>query len=280
MQAALARPRGGDIKKAWNATVDVIHQYPSQPIAAGDKVLVIGEDTKHFYVIGLLTPENSEPGGPPRRSATLKMKNGACAVVDHSNSAADTGVLQIFSKRKELLFEYDPDAEKVRVMVASGDLEFSTHNGNITLSSAHNINLNAQDIVMTGRTGFRLGVADAVGKLRSVLSIGPQKMKLNSPEVDMTAKRSLLHIDETRYVANRFHGKIGYVQLMTQKLETAARTIIETAENIYQTVRSLSQLKAGRKRTVIDSTYHLKAKRGILKTDDDFKVMADKIHLG
>jgi hypothetical protein len=49
---------------------------------------------------------------------------------------------------------------------------------------------------------------------------------------------------------------------------------------MYNTVEQLSQLKTGRMRTLVKSTFHLKAKNSMLKSEEDFKVRAEKIHLG
>lgn len=246
----------------------------------GDEALIAGEDVENLYVIGMLTHRNSQSSARTETSSELKMDNGAYALIDDSIDSSESGILRVFSKRKELLFEYDPVAEKARVMVESGDLEFATQDGDITISSARNIRLDGQEIDIRSRSGIRLGVADIIGQLRSALSLGPRKMKITSPELDITAQRSLVHIEEMRYTGKRFLGKVGYVQLIAQKLETAAKTVIEKAENVYRTVRQLTQLKTGRKRTIVDSTYYLKTKKSILKADDDFKVKADKIHLG
>ena len=46
------------------------------------------------------------------------------------------------------------------------------------------------------------------------------------------------------------------------------------AKNVYQTISELSQLKAGRQRTLVDHTCHMKAKKTIYKSETDFKVKA------
>jgi hypothetical protein len=249
--------------------------------ALGDEVLVAGDAKKCLYIIGILTRPRSEAPTLLARRSALTMQNGAYAVVvDDPRFGSGSEVMQVFSKHKQLLFEYDPVAEKTRVCIASGDLVVSTQTGDITFNSARKINLDAQTIVMTGRSAIRLRVADVVGRWRSWISLGIRKMEFDSPELDITAQRSSLYTQEMRYIAKRFLGKVGYIQLIALKVETVAQTIVEKVDNIYKTVRNLSQLKVGRKRTIVESTYHLKTGKTIMKSDEDFKVNAKKIHLG
>ena len=133
---------------------------------------------------------------------------------------------------------------------------------------------------MAGHTDVRLAVEDGVGLLRSAVSLGSRKMKLSSSELGITAQRGTFQVEETRYTGKRFLGKIAYAQLIVGKLGTLAESIVEKAKNVYRTVEQLSQLKTGRMRTLIESTYHLKAKKAFLRSEEDFKVKADKIHLG
>jgi hypothetical protein len=60
-------------------------------------------------------------------------------------------------------------------------------------------------------------------------------------------------------------------------LETRAQTIISKMKNIYQSVENLSQLRAGRLKTLVQSTVHLKSKSTVLQSEEDFKVRAERI---
>ena len=71
-----------------------------------------------------------------------------------------------------------------------------------------------------------------------------------------------------------------YIRLLAGRLETVARTVMSNAENVYQKVEKLAQLQAGRVRTLVRSSWHIKARDTILKAEKDYKVNAEKIHLG
>jgi len=69
-------------------------------------------------------------------------------------------------------------------------------------------------------------------------------------------------------------------EMFLGRLETTTETLIENAKNVYRSVKELSQLRSGRVRTLVDETYQLNANKVLTKSETDFKVKAEKIHLG
>lgn len=252
----------------------------NRDLVSGDEVLVVGEDINHLYIIGLLAQSKTSDRLSPNRPSKILTQDGSYAVIGEENGTSASGVLRVFSKQQELLFEYDSTANKAKVFVQSGDLEFVTKDGDITLNSARDIHMKGQNIEMAGRSGLRIGIAGITDRFGSAILIRHRRMNLQSPEVNITSQRSRVFVDEMRYAGKSFLGKVGHIRIFAHKAEKTFKTVIEKAEDIYTTVKRLSQLKAGRKRTIVESTYHLKAKRSILKAEDDFKVNANKIHLG
>jgi len=244
-------------------------------LKVGDEVLAMGDVFSDMYVIGVLTSKNSHM--KKLKLEKLKVSNGAYAMVDET---LDSPALKLFSKRNELLIEYDPESEKVRINVDSGDLEFLTRNGDIIFDSANNIQLKGQNIELAGQSGIRLGVIDTLGQIASSFILRPCKTSLSSSKLTITARQGEIQLKELRFVSSKFLGKIKDSQLIVDKLSTIANSINETAKNVYKTVEQLTQLKTGRMRTLVESTFHLKAKKTYMKSQEDFKVKADKIHLG
>jgi hypothetical protein len=74
--------------------------------------------------------------------------------------------------------------------------------------------------------------------------------------------------------------KVGYAKLMFDRLETITDTLVEQAKNVYRTVAQLTQLRAGRMRTLVDETYQFKANKAFMKSEEDFKIKGEKIYLG
>jgi len=245
----------------------------STPLDAGAQVLVAGDEPEGLYVIGVL---DARPAGGPVTQRLDLGDDAYAAVVGPSASPK----LQVVSRGGGLVFEYDPGAEKAWVALEEGDLGLRTKTGNIAIEAAGDIRLTGQAIDLSGRAGVRLSAHDAVEQLRSAVSVGLGRLKLSSPDLDVTARRGRFHIEETRYWGGKFSAVLGQAQLTARRLRTATETLIENAKNVYRTVEELAQLKAGRARTLVDSTCHLKAKRTYLKAEEDFKVKAEKIHLG
>jgi len=241
----------------------------------GDEVLVAGDVFGDLYVIGLLTSNmNRKVKLEPEK---LEIGNGAYAMVDETS---ESPALKLYSRRNELLIEYDPASEKARINIDSGDLEFMTQNGDIVLNSANNIQLKGQNIELAGRSGIRLGVIDTIGQFVSSFSLRSCKTSLSSARLAITAQQGEFQLKETRFVSSKFLGKVEDSQLIVGKLSTIAKSISVKAKNVYKAVEQLSQLKTGRMRTLVDSTFHMKAKKTFMKSEEDFKVKAEQIHLG
>ncbi|MFK5947444.1 MAG: DUF3540 domain-containing protein [Methylococcales bacterium] len=244
----------------------------TQPLAIGDEVLIAGDDTENLYVIGILNMVT-----PAVSTAHQEIGYGAYIVKGES---ATSPSLQVFSKRNELLIEYDAASEKTRINIEKGNLEFSTQEGDIILDSSQNIYLNANTIDLESRSNIQLSVKDALGQLISAISIKPKWLKLSSQQLDMSAQRTSLYSKSTNFIGESFKANIKESTLVSEKLTTLANTITENAKNIYRTVEELSQLRTGRMRTLVKNTLHIKANKTYMKSQDDFKVNAKKIHLG
>tara|TARA_R110002167_G_scaffold211484_19_gene416044 strand:+ start:1698 stop:2666 length:969 start_codon:yes stop_codon:yes gene_type:complete len=244
-------------------------------LSLGDEVLVTGDVYRDVYVIGLLTTTNKHDRQPA--SNHLDIGSGSYVKVDTSSGSP---ALKLFSKRNELLIEYDPESEKARVNIESGDLEFITRSGDIVLNSANNIQIKGKNIDLMGQSGVRFGVLDRIGQLTSSFSLDACQASLNSAKVRVSSQLGEFQCKEARLVAAKFRGTVEDSQLIVDKLSTVANTVTEKAKNVYRTVEELTQLKTGRMRTLVASTFHLKAKKTMMKAQDDFKVNADKIHLG
>lgn len=115
------------------------------------------------------------------------------------------------------------------------------------------INVSQGDLELCTEDGdIRLSAANAV--------------QINSHCVDMNT---------TKLTANA-----GYARFVFGRLETAVDTLIEHANNVYRTVKQLTQLRTGRLRTLVDETYQFKADKVFMKSEEDFKIKGEKIHLG
>jgi len=205
-------------------------------IDVGDRVLVIGENPRDLYVIGVLQATRISSHSPAR----LVSKGGAYATVAPS---PEEQTLRVFSGCNELLFEYDEVKHSARINVECGDLEFVTRNGDIVFSSARDVLIQGASIRLSGERG-----------------------EVQLEETTISGTRLLAHYKEARFISDR--------------CEAAFHTLTEKVRYAFRVVEQLAQTKAGRIRTLVDSTYFFKAKRAFVKADEDYKIRAEKIHLG
>jgi len=196
----------------------------SSPLLANVEVIIAGSDMNDMFVIGVLSC--NEP--LHNKGGVLQTKNGAYAALS-STTATQEETIKVYSSRNELLFEYDPVKEQAKIIVAKGNLELRTEDGDINLHSSRTV-------------------------------------KINSQSIDMNSKR--------------LNVKVAYAKFMFDRLETFAETLVEQAKNVYRTVIQLTQLRTGRMRTLVDETYQFKADKVFMKSEDDFKIKGEKIHLG
>jgi len=226
---------------AVNAEVWALMAIAGAPrLAPGDTVLVAGEDLEDMYIIGLIKTASLPP-------QTIALSGGTSAEAS-GNPGEQT--MKVFSAKKELLFEYDEVAGKARVNMPTGDLEFVTENGNISFQSG-------QDISFHGR-----------------------QVDLNTHKFGVSAQKGDIRIEEAVYTGKKLLGNITHAKLIAERLETAAQTMIEKARNLFQSVEELSQLKTGRMRTLVKKTFHFKANKAFVKAQEEYKIRAEKIHLG
>lgn len=170
----------------------------------------------------------------------ITVAGGAYASVASSPQAQ---TLQVFSGRNELLFEYDEENRRARIHVDSGDLEFITKDGDIVLSSA-------RDVVIQGES----------------VQVSAERGDIRLCQTNLTGTRLQACYKETKVISDRFEGIF--------------QTLTEKARNAFRSVEELAQTKAGRIRTFVESTYFFKAKRTFVKSEEDYKIRAKRIHLG
>ena len=228
----------------------------------GDTVLVIGDSDSGHYVIGLMKDQ-------PARVATT---NGAYATTDETS-------LKVYSNTNQLLFDYDSQVDCATLQCPSGGIEFESA-GDIRFKSDRNISLQGQQVQISGRSQLQLNLLNTFGKLAQAIHFSPGRIGLKSQEVEITAQRSTIRSDDMRLLGKRFRGIWGRADIMVDRLETISHSVLIKTRNLYTTVEKLSQLTTGRMRTLIKGTLHMKSRRAYLRSDEDYKINADKIHLG
>ncbi|HEB49150.1 MAG TPA: DUF3540 domain-containing protein [Desulfobulbus sp.] len=253
--------------------IQEIHATLALPIAVelapDDRVLVAGEDIDSIYIIGVLSVQS-----PP----TLRARDGSYVVLDDSEKGT---FFQLYSKEGELLVEHDAEAAQTRIHAGAGDIEVSAPGGDMVFRAQGALCLRGETISLQGKRHLDAAVLDRAGRTAASLSLAEHGgASLRGADLRLTAGRAGLLVDELKITGKRILGSIGQATINADRLETRARSVISKARNLFQAVENLTQLKTGRLKTLIRSTYHLKSKNTIMKSEDDFKVKADRINLG
>jgi hypothetical protein len=113
---------------------------------------------------------------------------------------------------------------------------------------------------------YVIGVLEGKGKS---LFTAPGDLEFRAPrgKIDLVSSEGLnIRTSEMKVISN--------------SIEFVARSIVEKYENAKRWVRQAFHLRAGSARTVVESTYKLRAERIVEKAKGEFKVDGDKIHLG
>jgi hypothetical protein len=214
----------------------------ADPLCAGDEVLIASGDDGEHYVIACL-------GQRPQGLAL----GGRCTA-----HVGQDRVLRIAAGDGTLLLEIDASAERVRVVAPTGALEVATEEGDLALRSRGAVRIDGTEVHLGARASLHL----------------------RSPALEVAAARGEFQVVEGRYIGARFVAALESARLCVQRLETLAHTVVSRARNVYRTVAELVQLRAGRLRTLVSGTSYHKSRRSLQKADEDFKVDADRIHLG
>lgn len=247
--------------------------YPTPQLTPGDDVLVTTDTTGLSYIIGILSCRRSNC----RRADRLRLADGTEARIDRSSQKES---IKLYSNDDRLLVEYHSGSGTMTISAPSGDIKFTAEHGGIDFKSAKDIRIDGSHVVLNAERNIRLGVQAANGGAGPTVSLNNRSLKLAAPLLDFIAPRAHLFFEETQIAGKKLLGRITNVQLIARKIESVAETVMAKAKNVYRTIAELSQLKAGRQRTLIDKTIHTKAQKTVLKSEQDFKVKAEKIHLG
>ena len=178
------------------------------------------------------------------------------------------------------MFQYDPNTGTAKITPEAENISFEAPNGNIDFNASQYIRFAGDRIDLNGRAGIGMSVGEVYERLRAAFSLKPGQLRISGPNLQISTRRTDFFANEVRSHIKHFSGQITNVRLIAEKLETIVGSIIERAKNVYRLTENLSHHRAGRIRMLIDTSFHLKSKNSILKSEEKVKVDAEKIHLG
>jgi hypothetical protein len=178
------------------------------------------------------------------------------------------------------VIEYDPVTHRTRVMPEAGDLELAAPAGNLALRAEGSVTIAAGAVAVRSRSGIGLAVEAADGSARSVLALEGGTARLAAPTLDVAARHASLQAEDAHYAGRRLLAEVASLRLVAGRVETLAKTVVEKTRNLYRAVEELLETRAGRVRSLVDGTYHLKARDAVVRAERDVDVDGEKIRLG
>lgn len=213
-------------------------------------------------------------------TSVLTTPAGASASI----SKAEPNKVRVFNEHQQLVFEYDAEAGVTRLSIPEGDLELATNNGSIRLKSANEVAIEGQDVNVTASESIGFKVIDLSKQLLrpvgSTLSMLPHKLKAAAQTLDLGADDATVSASRMNYRGEELTAVIARASSVFEKVETKAKSIWQTTDNLVSKVKEAAQLRAGRVNQQVDGSIHVKSDKAIHKTKKDFKVQAERIHLG
>lgn len=160
--------------------------------------------------------------------------------------------IQIRDKTNSVLLQVDPATGLVTISSARGNLALAAPGGDIELHAR-------------GALRFR----------------GEKDVAIDAGEsLQLSSKRAAIALADATYVGARLRTKIGDVKNVVERLETVTERLFEKAKAAYRQVEDLSQLRAGRVRTLVRGSWLVRGETTSLDARDDVKIDGKHIHLG
>lgn len=178
----------------------------------------------------------------------LTTQDGASARVERQGGVE---TLAVRDRAGRLLFEYDAASGRGSLSVPVGDLRLCAPRGAIELYAAEGIRASTDgEVAISGET------------------------------LKVEAKESELHLGDARAFASTLHAAVDRAELGFGEVVRKAERVIEHAENLYQRIGDLYEVKAGRLRGLVAGSLWLKGEDVTVLAKNDVRIDGEHINLG
>ena len=176
----------------------------------------------------------------------VRTADGASARVE-----PDGETLSVRDRSGRLLFQYDAATGRGTLLVPEGDLRLSAPKGAIELEAA-----------------------------KGIRAVTAGELSLSGDTLCVEARESRLRLGEAHAWADSLHTVVERAELRFGQLVRRAERVIEQADNVYQRVSELYELKAGRLRSLVKEGIWFKGNELTLLANKDVRVDGEHINLG
>jgi hypothetical protein len=171
----------------------------------------------------------------------------------------DAEVITVHDRVGRVLFQYDATTGRGMLVMPEGDLRIAAPKGSIELVASGEIRAKA---------GGDLSLSSAAAA------------NIVSSALHVEAKESDLSLGDANARADSLRAAVDRAELKYGSLVRSAERVIEQAENLYQRVSELCEVKAGRLRALVRGGVWMKGEDLTLVAQKDVRIDGEHINLG
>ena len=206
----------------------------------------------------------------------ITTRDGASARLERDGEAE---VLTVRDRVGRVLFQYDAASGRGALFMPEGDLRLCAPRGSIELVAAGAIRASAGgELSLSSDTAASLRVAGATAG--SAVSLEGSAASIEGGSLRVAAQESDLSLGDARASAGTLRAAVEDAELTFGTVLRRAVRVIEQADNLYQRVTELCEIKAGRLRALVREGVWVKGEDVTLLARKDVRVDGEHINLG
>ncbi len=210
-------------------------------------------------------PVEMNDDAPPHSGQRMTTSSGASALVDGDR-------IEVRDPKGRLLFDYDAVTGRGSLTMPAGDLALHAPQGNIDIIAGGAVRCRGAEGVSIGAGEDKQG--------SSLLTIGKEKLAFAARAMSFSAERADMLFAEAKVHGVRLSATVEHAQMVFDRVETVAVSVVQRAKRVIRHVEGLEQLTAGRLRTLVSGAYSVKAQHASLEAEDDVKIDGKRVNLG
>lgn len=208
---------------------------------------------------------------PPR----IVARDGARASIEERDGHE---IVSVHDRRGRLLFEYDADTGRGSLLAAGG-LSLQAPEGDIDLVAGGAIRCwAAGEVSIASASGASLGAR--TGDRKAGIRVAPDRVTVAGEEIAVGAEKGDLRIGEARLHGRTLTSVFERVHTTIGTLESIAGRVIARADDLFQEVRELHEMRAGRLRALVDDAIDLRGNEVRVDAREDVCIDGKRINLG
>ncbi len=213
---------------------------------------------------------------PETTETEITTKDGARARVERQG---DGEILTVRDRAGRVLFQYDAGTGFGMLVVPEGDLRLCAPRGSIELVAAGGIRaVSGGDIALSSATSATLSVDGEDAK--TAVRLDGEGATIEGGSLRVRAGESDLSLGDVGARMTSLRAAVESAEVTFGTLVRSAGRVIDQAENLYQRVTDLCEIKAGRLRALVREGVWMKGEDVTLLARKDVRVDGEHINLG